>query len=133
MKTQLNIFNSIFILAIISIAFVSCKPTDDENPVITLSEPHINEQDYAVGDTVFIHGEVTDNEELHELEIKLTRQEGGEVLLDETPTVHAMQSYHIDTYYVPTDTTHFHYNLKIEAWDHDNNKAELAYTLHWAQ
>jgi len=130
MKAKLNIVLSIFILTIISISIISCKKTDDEKPVITLSTP-VSEQDYAIGDTIFISGHVSDNEALHELEIRLTKEETGETPFTFTPTVHDLASYHIDTFYIPSDTVHIHYHLKIEAWDHDNNEAELEYTLHW--
>jgi hypothetical protein len=69
---------------------------------------------------------------LHELEIKLTVEETGVTDFTFTPTVHDLESYHIDTFYIPTETSHVHFHLTIEAWDHDNNKAELDYTLHWA-
>jgi hypothetical protein len=116
--------------ATLVIGFTSCKTTDDENPVITLSTP-VSEQDFEIGDTIFIHGDITDNESLHEIEIKLTKQETGEIPFDFQKHLDA-ESYHIDTFYIPTDTIHIHYHLKVEAWDHDDNKAELEYTLHWA-
>ncbi len=114
------------------ISFTSCNDghDDETGPLITLTEP-TDEQDFAIGDTIFIHGEVTDNEALHELMVTLTKQETGDTVLNFMPTVHDMESFHIDTFYAPTDTIHIHYILKIEAWDHDNNSAELEYTLHW--
>lgn len=118
------------IATILVISFSSCKQTDDEKPVISLSTP-TDEQDFAIGDTIFIHGEVTDNDALHELTVVLSKQETGDVVINYTPTVHDMTSFHIDTFYVPADLVHIHYILKIEAEDHDNNSTELEYTLHW--
>ena len=126
--------NLLLTLAItLTISITSCKTedTDTNPPVITLTTP-VSEQDYAIGDTIFIQGDVTDNEALHELMIMLHKQETGEVVMHYTPVVHDMESFHIDTFFVPTDAVHIHYHLKVEAWDHDNNKAELEYTLHWA-
>jgi hypothetical protein len=130
MHKQQHIFSSLIILAIISSVIISCKKTDDENPVITLSEPY-SEQEFAIGDTIFIKGDITDNESLHQIEVKLTKQETGETIFDlsEHPDAAA---YHLDTFYVSADSVHFHYHLIIEATDHDDNKAELEYTLHWA-
>lgn len=114
------------------ISFTSCKhEQDDTSPVITLSNP-TDEQDFAIGDTIFIEGDVTDNEALHELMIMLSKEETGEVVMHLMPVVHEMPSYHIDTFFVPVDTSHIHFNLVIDAWDHDNNTTELNYTLHWA-
>jgi len=129
MKTNLLLTLAI----ILTISITSCKTedTDTNPPVITLTTP-VSEQDYAIGDTIFIQGDVTDNEALHELMIMLHKQETGEVVMHYTPVVHDMESFHIDTFFVPTDIVHIHYHLKVEAWDHDNNKAELEYTLHWA-
>ncbi len=127
--------NNILILfsTILTISISSCKKEnpEEQGPVITLTTP-TDEQDFAIGDTIFIHGEVTDNEALHELMVTLTKQETGDTVLNFMPSVHDMESFHIDTFYAPTDTVHIHFQLKIEAWDHDNNKGELNYTLHWA-
>ncbi len=114
--------------------FSSCKTDDIEvlGPVITLTTP-ADTQEYAIGDTIFIHGDITDNEGLHELMVMVYQVESGNTILDYTPTVHDMASFHIDTFVVPTDTVHVHYHLKIEAWDHDNNADSLNYTMHWAE
>ena len=113
--------------------FSSCNSDDIEvlGPVITLTTP-TDQQDFAIGDTIFIQGDITDNEGLHELMVMVYQEESGNTILDYTPTVHDMASFHIDTFVVPTDTVHVHYHLKIEAWDHDNNADSLNYTLHWA-
>lgn len=131
-KLIMKKINSLSIIAItLVISFTSCTKKDDTAPVISLSTP-VDQQDFAIGDTIFIHGDVTDNEALHELMVSLTQEESGAVVLDYMPTVHDMPSFHIDTFFVPTDTVHVHFDLKVEAWDHDDNKSELNYTLHWA-
>jgi hypothetical protein len=118
--------------ALIITTITSCKHEhDDTAPVITLATP-TDQKDYAIGDTIFIHGDVTDNEALHELMVMLSKEETGEVVMHWMPVVHEMPSYHIDTFFVPTDTSHIHFNLVINAWDHDNNTSEINYTLHWA-
>lgn len=113
------------------ITFSSCNKQDDEKPVITLSTP-ADEQDYEPGDTIFIEGTVTDNEALHEMVIQVIKEEGGDTVLYYTPTVHDTKSYTIDTMLIPSDTVHVHFHLKVEAWDHDDNSAEVLRTLHWA-
>ena len=124
----------LLILTIVLImGFSSCKTDDIEvlGPVITLTTP-TDQKDFEIGDTIFIHGDITDNEGLHELMVMVYQEESGNTILDYTPTVHDMASFHIDTFVLPTDTVNVHYHLKIEAWDHDNNADSLNYTLHWA-
>ncbi len=127
--------NNILILfaTILTISISSCKKEnpEEQGPVITLTTP-TDEQDFAIGDTIFIEGDITDNEALHELMVMLSKEETGEVVMHWMPVVHEMPSFHIDTFYVPTDTSHIHFNLVIDAWDHDNNMTETNYTLHWA-
>lgn len=114
------------------ISFTSCNDghDDETGPLITLTEP-TDEQDFAIGDTIFIQGDVSDNEELHEFMMVLYKEESGDTVINYMPTVHEMPNFHIDTFFVPNDTIHIHFHLNMEAWDHDNNKTELQYTLHW--
>ena len=126
--------NNILILfaTILTISISSCKKEnpEEQGPVITLTTP-TDEQDFAIGDTIFIQGDVSDNEELHEFMMVLYKEESGDTVINYMPTVHEMPNFHIDTFFVPNDTIHIHFHLNMEAWDHDNNKTELQYTLHW--
>ncbi len=125
-------FKFLSLLAItFTILFSSCNNNENDGPVITLTTP-ADEQDFEIGDTIFIEGTITDEEALHELMLVLYKQETGDTVVHYMPTVHDMESFSIDTFYVPDDTVHIHFHLNIEAWDHDNNKAQLEYTLHWA-
>jgi len=114
------------------ISFTSCKDDhhdDHENPEISLTTP-ADQQQFGLTDTIYIIGHITDNHDLHELEVKLTRNEDGDTLLLFTPTVHALTEYHLDTFYVANETDHKHYTLQIKAWDHENNSETLSYELH---
>ncbi len=64
--------------------------------------------------------------------ISLRQEESGTIVLDYLPIVHDLPNLHINTFFVPTDTVQLHFDLKVEAWDHDDNKSELNYTLHRA-
>jgi hypothetical protein len=128
-STTLNAF---IILAFLSLSLTACKEYSEENkPVITLSDP-TDEKEYETGDTIFIRGNATDNHVLHEMDIKLIKSETGETVFHQAPIVHGMESYAIDFFYIPADTAHFHFQLKIEVSDHNANTSELDYILHWA-
>lgn len=114
------------------INFASCKhghDDDTEKPEIILTAPS-NQQEFGLTDTIFITGHISDNNDLHELMVKLTRNEDGDTLLYFTPTVHALTEYHLDTFYIANESSHKHYTLNITAWDHENNSAEISYELH---
>lgn len=117
---------------VLVISFTSCDhghDDDAENPEIILTTPS-DQQQFGLTDTIDIVGYITDNHDLHELIIKLTRNEDGDTLLYYTPTVHALSEYHLDTFYVANETDHKHYTLQIIAWDHENNADSLSYVLH---
>lgn len=117
---------------VLVISFTSCEhghDDDTENPEIVLTTPS-DQQQFGLTDTIDIVGHITDNHDLHELLVKLTRNEDGDTLLYFTPTVHALTEYHLDTFYVANETDHKHYTLQIIAWDHENNADSLSYVLH---
>lgn len=112
--------------------FTACNEghdNDTENPEIMLTTP-TNQQQFGLTDTINIIGHITDNHDLHELLVKLTRNEDGDTLLYFTPNVHALSEYHLDTFYIANETDHKHYTLQLIAWDHKNNSDSLSYELH---
>lgn len=118
--------------ATLIMGFTSCKEEhhdDTESPEISLSSP-TNQQEFGLTDTIDIVGHISDSHDLHEMLIKLTRNEDGDTLLYFTPSVHALTEYHLDTFYVANESDHKHYTLQIIAWDHDNNADSLSYILH---
>lgn len=129
MKNKLLILS----LSAFIFTFTSCKDDHDHDdtgaPEITLSSP-ADQAEFGLNDTIHIHGNITDDHDLHELLVKLTRNGSGDTLLFFTPTVHALTEYHIDTFYVANETSHQHYTLQVIAWDHENNSDTLTYTLH---
>lgn len=101
------------------ISFTSCNQghdDDTENPEIMLTAP-TNLQQFGLTDTVHILGHISDNHDLHELQVKLTRNEDGDTLLSFTPSVHALTEYHLDTFYIANESSHKHYTLHITAWE----------------
>lgn len=103
--------------------------SDTENPVITMTSP-TDMQVYALGDTVWLKGLVTDKS-LHELSITLKNDKDGSVLYSQTPTVHDFTSYTINAFWKSVVTEKTNATLTISATDHHPNTATktIAITL----
>lgn len=143
MKTN-NIFQlskSIAFNTFVASAFVaaftltSCEDDDDnddpqedtEAPVVTLMSPD-DATTYHSGDTIQIHGNVTDNDGLHEIHISVTNDKG-------LPELHAMehshgQSYSIHEEYIIPTTMHTNITVTVEAEDHNGNKTTVTKPYH---
>jgi hypothetical protein len=110
----------------LTIIFVSCTKEDifyDEDvPGIKVYYPS-GQSVFAVGDTVDIHVEITDNDELHEIEAILkAEKDGSEEVVWQTATHSHEASYSL--YYrliVPTNTNLIDYKLEVRASDHHGN------------
>lgn len=124
--------NIVLLTLLLISCFYSCKHEHDEDvqhPVITLTSPS-DQQLFHPGDTLFIKGNVTDNHDLHELIILLTRNEDGDTLLNFMPIIHGLKEYTIDTFHIVNETGHVHYTLSVTAYDHDNNSSNRTLGLH---
>lgn len=130
MKT-LSIKSFLSILGILSIIFiVACKKdtatttttdaTDTEKPVVTITSPKADKM-YMNGDTIRIQGTATENDELHEMKITLKNTTKDTLLFSETPVVHALKSYTINTMCIAKATAHSDCVLTITASDHSSN------------
>lgn len=102
--------------------------TDTEKPVVNISKPTAMQVFYS-GDTVRINATATDAS-LHEMVIKITKDSDGSVLFQETPTVHDLTSYTIDTYWKSQVSDHTNATLVILAEDHSSNVGSDTVHIH---
>ncbi|MEZ4805821.1 MAG: hypothetical protein R2852_10140 [Bacteroidia bacterium] len=140
MKQLSFIKKSLLAIVILSIFLISCDKKDDntttpatdnsdkDKPVITINTPTAM-QIYNSGDTIRIKGMVTDAS-LHELLIKITKDSDGSELFSETPTVHDLKSYTIDTYWKSAVSGHTNATLVVLAEDHDSNVSSDTVHIH---
>ncbi len=145
MKTN-NIFQSnksmFFKVAVVSafVAFTasSCDKDDDstggtnpqedtEAPVINLMSPDTSSTFHS-GDTIHIHGTVTDNDGLHEVSVSVTNDKSLPEL-NVTEHTHG-QTYNIHQEYIIPTTMHTNIEVKVEAEDHNGNKATITKPFH---
>ncbi len=87
-------------LALISV-FSACKKEEDKAPKITLEEPT---EGMVVTGEVHIHGKVTD-EDLHNLDIKVTKDSDGSELFTFSKHWHGQSEYDIDQHFMPNGLT----------------------------
>ena len=114
------------VITALTITFVSCTKEDifyDEDvPGIKVYYPS-GQSVFAAGDTVDIHLEITDNDELHEIEAILkAEKDGSEEVVWQTATHSHEASYSL--YYrliVPPTSNHIDYKLEVRASDHHGN------------
>lgn len=134
-----NYLKPLLSLLLLSLVFVSaCKKEDDDHshdtsgdtakPVINMSSPN-DMQMYNNGDTVKITGTVTDAS-LHELLIKIVRDSDGVVLFQETPTVHDMTSFNINSKWKSAVTDHTNASVVVLVEDHSANVATDTMHIH---
>lgn len=130
---------SILSVLLLGLVFVTaCKKEDDDHdhnsgsdttkPAISLTSP-TSMQMYNNGDTVKIRGMVTDAS-LHELLIKITRDSDGTVLFQETPTVHDLTSFSINSNWKSQVTDHTNATVVVLAEDHSSNVASDTLHIH---
>jgi hypothetical protein len=83
-----------------ALLFNACKK-EDEAPKLILDEPT---EGMLVSGEVHIHGKVTD-EELHNLDIKVTKDADGAELFTFSKHWHGQSDYDIDQHFTPTGLT----------------------------
>lgn len=136
-KTILNSAMNIALIAAL-VSFNACKREEDDHghdetsdrdkPEITITSPS-SMQVYYSGDTVRIKGLVTDAS-LHEMIIKITKDSDGTVLFSETPTVHDMNMYTINTFWKSNVSDHTNARLIVVAQDHSSNISSDTVRIH---
>ena len=96
---------------------------DTQAPEVIIVNPIANVI-YKSGDTVFIKGTVTD-EELHELNIQVTKENDTLVLFTANPMVHEKQSYNMnEMWVVPALKDSMAVILSVEAHDHHEHSTK---------
>lgn len=83
------------------LALASCKHEAIDNlpPVANITQP-LNMSTYHNGDTLFVQGTVSDNDDLHEMYVGLHTP--SDTLFSATPDVHGLSSYTLDSLWVVT-------------------------------
>lgn len=92
-NSQKTLLLAVFALVM---AFSACKK-EDEAPKISLEEPT---EGMVVSDEVRIHGKVSD-EDLHNLDIKVTKDSDGSELFVFSKHWHGKSEYDIDEHFTP--------------------------------
>ncbi|HEY1045826.1 MAG TPA: hypothetical protein VGF79_05265 [Bacteroidia bacterium] len=129
---------NLILLAVLAIAFSSCKKEEDDHshdstsdtskPVITISSP-VSTAMYNNGDTIKIRGKVTDNS-LHELLIKVVNDANGAVLYSTAPTVHDLTTYSFSVDWKSSVTDHTNASIIVLAEDHSSNVSSDTVHVH---
>ena len=98
-----NFKTLIFSFLLLTTTFTACHKADDHSddttdPVMTISSPAPNA---ALSGSITIAGLATDND-LHELELKITRDADGATLWEKSPVVHDLTEYTIAETWIPS-------------------------------
>ena len=109
-------------IAFISLFTVSCAndnaaKEDTEAPVIEWLSP-VSNTTYNSGDTIKIKALISDNDELHEGELKLLNKNSGVELLKKELHIHELKQYTVDEIYVVKNDDDAELKLQISASDH---------------
>jgi hypothetical protein len=124
MKKLLSIF---ILFSIITLSLFSCsKTTDTEAPKITITSP-VNNQVFAVGDTIFLKATITENDELHHIDALLIKNE-AETVWSRGYHSHN-QFFEVNDAYILLQTdSNSTFKFEVIADDHNGNEAS-AYVL----
>jgi len=134
MKSDIIPF-ALFFVALAAVV-TSCKK-DDENTTstptvtatITVDEP-LAGTTYALGDTVFVHVNITCPTEMHGYDAYILNETSGDTVWTSAVHDHGT-SFHIDSLWVNDVTDHSDMLLHIEAEiDHDGNTTEKEVAFH---
>lgn len=129
---------SITLLLLAFCQLSSCKKEDDhqhEDDSTDIVKPSVmvtlpsSMQMYNNGDTVKIKGSVSDAS-LHELLIKIVNDADGTILYSETPTVHDLTSFSINSNWKSNVTTHTNASVIVVAEDHNSNVGSDTVKIH---
>lgn len=99
----------------------ACKSEDepdDNDPVLTITSPTDNESFLG---QIHIALNATD-ESLHEMSIKVTRDDDGWIAFEAAPEVHDLTTFNYDTSFAATGVTGLtDMTLTVEVEDHDSH------------
>lgn len=103
---------------------------DTEAPKITIFKP-ADKAEFEKGDTVFIEIQVTDNVEMHEVEVHIHRQTTDEEVFHLERHTHS-QEVNINTFWVvPNDLgANEKFELEVEAEDDAGNKSKKVHEFY---
>lgn len=99
---------------------------DQSTPYIRLYQP-VNLDSVPGGDTLRVLGQITDND-LHEVQVRLSKSADGTILFNDLPVVHGYKVYDINRSF-PNPGGLGNCLLLIRASDHSGNIGQLSYTL----
>lgn len=99
---------------------------DQSTPVIRIYSP-ANLASLASGDTLQVQGQITDND-LHEIQVRLSRTSDGTILFNDLPVVHGYKSYDINRSF-QNPGGQGSCLLLIRASDHAGNIGQISLTL----
>lgn len=106
------------------------EENDTQAPVINLSAP-VDMQMYNNGDTVYIQGTVTENDDLHEMVVSVKRSADSYILFQYIPTVHGLESYQLDTFWVVSSVSAMTMaEVEVIASDHHENIDTATVNIH---
>ncbi len=141
-KSIMNISKSIktalYFISIMSlIQLSSCKKEDDhhdddandhDKPSLAINTPS-NLQMFNNGDTIKIRGLVSDAS-LHELLVKIVNDSDNSVLYSETPTVHDLTTYSLNSNWKSAVSNHINASVIVVAEDHNANVGSDTVKIH---
>jgi hypothetical protein len=122
----------ILIVACLTVVACDKMKKDKVSPEVTITSPTIG---YSVADstTISIGGSMSDEGELHEALVKITRDSDGVVLFSTAPTVGELTSYTLNESYVsPAVSVSTNVTLTVTAVDHTPNTTTktVAFVIH---
>lgn len=121
---------SIALLSILSTVISSCNTTEENQaPVVTIISPKASNNPFMSGNSVNIHIEFTDDDELHEMSIEVVREHDGAIVYESHPHQHATAfTFNIDT--VLTTAMHSDFTITAIGTDHDDLITTVTETIH---
>lgn len=111
--------------------FAGCKK-DKEGPVIHIESP-LSSETYVNGDTIHIHGDVEDNEEMAEVMVELRNGSQSDTLLFSTGGATTDNPYHFHGTYIVDVPMHSDLELEVSATDVAGNNSTEYVHLHIMQ
>lgn len=123
MNTKHFLTLSLAVVAALLITATGCKKNEAEKPQLEIASPTENAV-FTSGSTINITGTVSDEDELHEMSIKVMRHSDDSLIQEWYPTVHSMESYTFNETLVINVTTDTEFHVEVEVEDHDDDEEE---------
>lgn len=130
MKKTISI---LMVAAIIGVGFTACNteggPIENEAPTVTIMEPSSANNPFMSGQSMHIHVEFRDDEELHDAIVSVVRQyDGTEVFYKYAHTHSKLALVMVDT--ILTTPMHSDFVITATASDHDGETTTATETIH---